>query len=113
MCGICGFNWTDERLLERMKATLTHRGPDGHGSYVADGVSLGHLRLSIVDLSESGKQPLTNEDGTIWITFNGEIYNHPTLRCLLEQRGHRFRGHSDTESIVHAYEEFGLEVVQH
>jgi asparagine synthase (glutamine-hydrolysing) len=113
MCGICGFNWTDERLLERMKATLTHRGPDGHGSYVAEGVSLGHLRLSIVDLSESGKQPLTNEDGTIWITFNGEIYNHPTLRRLLEQRGHRFHGHSDTESIVHAYEEFGLDVVQH
>jgi asparagine synthase (glutamine-hydrolysing) len=113
MCGICGFNWTDERLLERMKATLTHRGPDGHGSYVADGISLGHLRLSIVDLSEAGKQPLTNEDGTIWVTFNGEIYNHPTLRRLLEQRGHRFRGHSDTESIVHAYEEFGLDVVQH
>jgi asparagine synthase (glutamine-hydrolysing) len=113
MCGICGFNWTDERLLERMKATLTHRGPDGHGSYVADGISLGHLRLSIVDLSEAGKQPLTNEDGTIWITFNGEIYNYPTLRRLLEQRGHRFRGHSDTESIVHAYEEFGLDVVQH
>jgi hypothetical protein len=113
MCGICGFNWTDERLLERMKATLTHRGPDGHGSYVADGISLGHLRLSIVDLSEAGKQPLTNEDGTIWVTFNGEIYNYPTLRRLLEQRGHRFRGHSDTESIVHAYEEFGLDVVQH
>jgi asparagine synthase (glutamine-hydrolysing) len=64
MCGICGFNWTDERLLEQMKATLTHRGPDGHGSYVAEGISLGHRRLSIVDLSESGKQPLTNEDGT-------------------------------------------------
>jgi len=113
MCGICGFNWTDERLLEQMKATLTHRGPDGHGSYVAEGISLGHRRLSIVDLSESGKQPLTNEDGTIWITFNGEIYNHPTLRRQLEQRGHRFRGNSDTESIVHAYEEFGLDFVQH
>jgi asparagine synthase (glutamine-hydrolysing) len=113
MCGICGFNWADAALLERMKSTLTHRGPDEHGSYVADGVSLGHLRLSIVDLSESGRQPLSNEDGSIWITFNGEIYNHPTLRRLLEQRGHRFRGHSDTESIVHAYEEFGLDVVRH
>jgi asparagine synthase (glutamine-hydrolysing) len=113
MCGICGFNWADPPLLERMKSTLIHRGPDAHGSYVAEGVSLGHRRLSIVDLSESGRQPLTNEDGTVWITFNGEIYNSPELRRLLEAKGHRFKGHSDTESIVHAYEEYGLEVVQH
>lgn len=113
MCGICGFNWTDEHLLERMKSVLTHRGPDAHGSYVSEGISLGHRRLSIVDLSESGAQPLSNEDGTIWITFNGEIYNSPALRKVLKSKGHRFRGHSDTEAIVHAYEEYGLDVVQH
>ncbi len=113
MCGICGFSWADERLLERMKSTIAHRGPDAQGSYVSDGVSLGHLRLSIVDLSESGRQPLTNEDGTVWITFNGEIYNSPQLRTTLEGKGHRFRGHSDTEVIVHAYEEYGLDVARH
>ena len=113
MCGICGFNWADGHLLERMNSTLTHRGPDAHGSYVVEGVSLGHRRLSIVDLSESGRQPLTNEDGSIWITFNGEIYNHPELRRTLEQKGHIFRGNSDTESIVHGYEEYGLDVVKH
>jgi len=113
MCGICGFNWADADLLERMKSTIAHRGPDAHGSYVAEGVSLGHLRLTIVDLTESGRQPLTNEDGTIWITFNGEIYNYPALRKFLESKGHRFRGNSDTEAIVHAYEEYGLEVVEH
>jgi asparagine synthase (glutamine-hydrolysing) len=113
MCGICGFNWADEHLLERMKSTIEHRGPDAHGSYVADGISLGHRRLSIVDLSEAGRQPLTNEDGTVWITYNGEIYNAPALQQLLESKGHRFRGHSDTEAIVHAYEEYGLDVVKH
>jgi asparagine synthase (glutamine-hydrolysing) len=113
MCGICGFNWCDGALLERMKSLIEHRGPDAHGSYLAEGVSLGHRRLSIVDLSESGRQPLSNEDGTVWITFNGEIYNSVELRRTLELKGHRFRGHSDTESIVHAYEEFGLDVVQH
>jgi asparagine synthase (glutamine-hydrolysing) len=113
MCGICGFNWADAPLVERMKALLVHRGPDDHGSYVADGVSLGHRRLSIVDLSESGRQPLSNEDGTVWITFNGEIYNHTQLRALLEAKGHVFRSRSDTEAIVHAYEEYGLDFVKH
>jgi asparagine synthase (glutamine-hydrolysing) len=113
MCGICGFNWTDEQLIERMKDTLVHRGPDAEGSYVAPGISLGHRRLSIVDLSDSGRQPLCNEDGTVWITFNGEIYNHEALRVQLERKGHVFRSRTDTESIVHAYEEFGLEFVKH
>jgi asparagine synthase (glutamine-hydrolysing) len=113
MCGICGFNWTDGPLLERMKSALTHRGPDAHGSYVVDGVSLGHRRLSIVDLSESGRQPLSNEDGSVWVTFNGEIYNHPELRRTLEQKGHKFRGNSDTESIVHGYEEYGVDVAKY
>ncbi|HEY6925177.1 MAG TPA: asparagine synthase (glutamine-hydrolyzing), partial [Steroidobacteraceae bacterium] len=113
MCGICGFNWTDAPLIERMKALLVHRGPDDHGSYVAEGISLGHRRLSIVDLSESGRQPLSNEDGSVWITFNGEIYNHAPLRALLEAKGHVFRSRSDTEVIVHAYEEYGLDFVKH
>ena len=113
MCGICGFNWSDERLIEKMKARLVHRGPDDHGSYVAEGVSLGHRRLSIVDLSDAGRQPLSNEDGTVWITFNGEIYNHLELRSRLEAKGHVFRSRSDTEAIVHAYEEYGLEFARH
>jgi asparagine synthase (glutamine-hydrolysing) len=113
MCGICGFNWTDEQLIERMKDTLVHRGPDAEGTYVAPGISLGHRRLSIVDLSASGRQPLSNEDGSVWITFNGEIYNHAQLRTQLERKGHVFRSRTDTESIVHAYEEYGLEFVEH
>src|SRR5580698_155683 len=113
MCGICGFSWSDRPLLERMKQSLEHRGPDAHGSFVADGVSLGHRRLSIVDLTEAGRQPLANADETIWITFNGEIYNHPELKRSLEQKGYVYRGNSDTESIVYAYQEYGLEFVQH
>lgn len=113
MCGICGFNWTDERLIEKMKARLVHRGPDDHGTYVAEGVSLGHRRLSIVDLSDAGRQPLCNEDGTIWITFNGEIYNHLELRARLQSKGHSFHSHCDTEAIIHAYEEYGLEFPSH
>ena len=113
MCGICGFNWSDASLIESMKARLVHRGPDDHGSYVAEGISLGHRRLSILDLSEAGRQPLSNEDGTVWVTFNGEIYNHLELRERLEKRGHRFRTRTDTESIVHAYEEYGLEFATH
>ena len=113
MCGICGFNWSDARLIERMKARLVHRGPDDHGSHVAEGVSLGHRRLSIVDLSEAGRQPLSNEDGTVWITFNGEIYNHLELRSRLQAKGHVFRSRTDTEVIVHAYEEYGLEFAKH
>jgi asparagine synthase (glutamine-hydrolysing) len=113
MCGICGFNWADSALIERMKGQLVHRGPDDHGSFVAEGVSLGHRRLSIVDLSAHGRQPLMNENGTVWITFNGEIYNHLELRTRLEAKGHVFRSRSDTESAVHAYEEYGLDFVKH
>jgi asparagine synthase (glutamine-hydrolysing) len=113
MCGICGFSWSDKQLLERMKDTIRHRGPDAHGSFIADGVSLGHQRLSIVDLTESGRQPLSNADQTVWISFNGEIYNHPQLKLALEQKGYAYRGSSDTESIVHAYEEYGLDFVTH
>ncbi len=113
MCGICGFSWSDQQLLERMKRAITHRGPDAHGSFVTDHVSLGHQRLSIVDLTESGRQPFANSDGTVWVTFNGEIYNHPELKRNLEQKGYIYRSTSDTESIVHAYEEYGLDAVKH
>jgi len=96
-----------------MKEIIIHRGPDDQGSFHDENVSLGHRRLSILDLSDSGRQPLSNEDGTIWISFNGEIYNYPGLRTRLESKGHVFRSRSDTEAIVHAYEEHGDECVKH
>jgi len=109
MCGICGFNWRDEQLMERMKDAIRHRGPDDHGSYFAEGVSLGHRRLSIIDLSAKGRQPMSNETGTVWVVCNGEIYNYRDLRKLLEGKGHVFCSNSDTEVIVYAYEEFGAD----
>jgi asparagine synthase (glutamine-hydrolysing) len=108
MCGICGFTGEGDRaLLTRMSATLTHRGPDDAGFYQDGEVSLAIRRLAIVDL-ETGGQPIANEDDSLWVVFNGEIYNHLELRQNLLARGHRFRTHhSDTETIVHAYEEYG------
>lgn len=115
MCGIAGFvNWTGEvasgRLMQAMTDRLTHRGPDGQGQRLFGSAAIGHRRLSIIDVG-SGAQPMCNEDGTVWITFNGEIYNFPELRTLLERHGHVFRTHSDTEVIVHGYEEWGEDVV--
>jgi asparagine synthase (glutamine-hydrolysing) len=89
-----------------MRDVLTHRGPDDAGLYLREGVGLGHRRLSIVDLG-GGHQPMTNEDNTVWVAFNGEIYNHQNLRPMLLERGHRYRSSSDTETIVHLYEEHG------
>ncbi len=112
MCGIAGyFNLKhpcppDHRQLERMIYQLRHRGPDGYGFYCDEQVGLAHARLSIVDL-EGGWQPIHNEDKTLWVIFNGEIFNHPELRKELEERGHHFATHSDTEVIVHLYEEKG------
>src|SRR5690242_8339871 len=114
MCGICGIFETrgqtavERRTLKAMADTLNHRGPDDEGFYVCGGIGLGHRRLSIIDV-EGGTQPLSNEDGSVWITFNGEIYNYRELTNRLIGLGHRFRTHSDTEAIVHAYEEFGLD----
>jgi len=105
--GIAGFNWSGEDLVARMLGRLVHRGPDTGGSYVSPDVSLGCRRLAVVDLSERGNQPLWNEDRSVWIVFDGEIYNHRELRRRLEARGHRFAGESDTEVVVHAYEEYG------
>src|SRR6185437_4110444 len=95
-----------------MRDSMVHRGPDGAGIWISPdaSVGLGHRRLSIIDLSNAAAQPMTNEDGTVWITFNGEIYNHAGLRAELVQAGHRFRtDHSDTEVLVHGYEEWGIE----
>lgn len=117
MCGICGkINFSgepvSEALIQRMAATLIHRGPDDGGVYVTGNAGLGHRRLSIIDLSPLGRQPMCNEDGSLWIVFNGEIYNFPSLREELIKSGHVFRSHSDTEVILHIYEEEGPECVK-
>src|SRR5437867_2227187 len=110
MCGIVGIvnldprESVDEALLKRMRDVLRHRGPDGEGLWVEGPVGLGHRRLAIVDVA-GGQQPMPNEDASCWITYNGEIYNHADLRPGLEARGHRYRSRSDTESILHLYEE--------
>src|SRR5207248_5199658 len=113
MCGISGFlnrdreQPADAGLLERMTSAIAHRGPDGNGHFVEGPVALGHRRLSIIDLSQNGAQPMQNEDGRVTITFNGEIYNYLPLREELLARGHVFRSRCDTEVLVHGYEEWG------
>jgi asparagine synthase (glutamine-hydrolysing) len=116
MCGIAGKvdfhdRPVDRELIARMCATLVHRGPDDEGIYVGPGIGLGQRRLAIIDLDRSATAPLANEDQTLWVTFNGEIYNFQELRRDLEQRGHRFRTHGDTEVLVHLYEEYGSDCV--
>ena len=118
MCGICGIaipsqlnRPVDEIALTRMRDVITHRGPDDAGTYINGNIGLGHRRLSIVDVS-GGHQPMTNEDGTIHIVFNGEIYNHVPLRRALQAAGHHYANNSDTETIVHLYEERGPEAIQ-
>lgn len=112
MCGIAGFNWDNKDLIKAMTSVVEHRGPDGFGYYSNKQISLGHRRLSIIDLSSAGKQPMCNEDETVWITYNGEIYNFSELRVMLEQKGHRFSSNTDTEVIIHGYEEWGAGVVE-
>ena len=111
MCGICGFNWKDEGLARRMAQTIVHRGPDQEGVYACEEWTLAHRRLSIIDLSEKGRQPMANEDGTVQVVFNGEIYNFEELKEELLRCGHVFQSHSDTEVIVHGYEEYGVDVI--
>ena len=117
MCGICGkLNFelgttVDAGLVRGMLDTIRHRGPDDEGLYLGGQVALGHRRLSIIDLG-GGHQPLSNEDGTVWIVFNGEIYNYRELRAFLLTKGHVFRTNSDTETIVHLYEEFGPQCLE-
>lgn len=112
MCGIAGYVGLDnEQLLRAMGASLAHRGPDDAGFYMAPGVGLAHRRLSVIDL-KSGHQPMANESQTVWTVFNGEIYNYQDIRAYLIERGHRFATTSDTEVIVHLYEDEGLDFIQ-
>jgi len=111
MCGIAGVlrtdgNSADARVIRSMTDIIAHRGPDGSGFYVQGEVALGHRRLSIIDLATGG-QPMSNEDGSLWITYNGEIFNHADVRPELEAAGHRYKSHCDTETVIHAYEQYG------
>lgn len=113
MCGIAGIvGFRDDSLVEKMTDILAHRGPDDRGFHFEDHVSLGHRRLAIIDL-KTGHQPMSNEDGSIWITYNGEIYNYLELRETLSSHGHIFKSSSDTEVIIHAYEQYGADCVKH
>jgi len=118
MCGISGKLYfeparpVERDVLERMNAVLAHRGPDDAGIFCSGAIGLAHRRLSIIDLSPAGHQPMSNEDGTVWIVFNGEIYNFQDLRPDLEQRGHCFHSQSDTEVILHLYEEHGVDCLR-
>ena len=120
MCGIAGIirireaissdrTHADRESITRMLTAQQHRGPDAEGLYQNANVTLGHRRLSIIDLSPAGRQPMSNEDETIWVTFNGEIYNHQDLRQELLRAGHEFRSQTDTEVLVHGYEQWGIE----
>lgn len=117
MCGICGIvgersqaTWPE--ALGRMTSVLHHRGPDDEGHHFEEGVALGHRRLTIIDLTRAGHQPMTNEDGTLWLTYNGEIYNHRDIRRELIAKGHRYRSETDSETIIHAFEEWGESAVE-
>ena len=117
MCGIAGFVTVSphsdaDATLRRMTQVIGHRGPDDYGFYTDSHAALGHRRLSIIDLA-TGHQPIPNEARTCWITYNGEVFNHAALRPALEQSGHRYATHSDTETIVHAYEQYGADCVTH
>src|SRR4051794_28828776 len=116
MCGIAGYATSNpavdhSRLLREMTGALRHRGPDDDGFLYAPGIGLGMRRLSIIDLN-GGRQPMTNENGDIHVVFNGAIYNYLELRSDLEQRGHRLTTVSDTETLVHLYEEHGTEMLR-
>src|SRR5580700_8887862 len=118
MCGICGqYNFGSKapvlrHNLERMTRSIAHRGPDDEGYFIMGPLGLGFRRLSIIDLS-GGHQPMSDAEETVWVVFNGEIYNFPELRKELEGFGHVFRTHSDTEVIVHGYKQWGDDVLNH
>src|SRR5579863_1452433 len=116
MCGISGYyslsgTISSEHVAAARQVTslLAHRGPDDCGFFQDSTAILGHRRLSILDLSSVGHQPMCNEDSTVWIAFNGEIYNFTALRKILADAGHRFRSRTDTEVLIHGYEEWGIE----
>ncbi len=111
MCGIAGvLNYTEdpEKLISAMIAAIQYRGPDEAGIFVDPSIALGHCRLSIVGLDD-GSQPISNEDGTLWVVYNGEVFNYPELKADLQKKGHLFATHTDTEVLVHLYEEYGKE----
>ena len=119
MCGIAGV-WSPgglgdharvEHALADMVRTIAHRGPDGQGVWTDGTVGLGHARLAVIDLSDAAAQPMTDADGTVWVTFNGEIYNFRALRAELVGLGHRFRSSSDTEVLIEGYKRWGLGVL--
>src|ERR1043166_889611 len=112
MCGICGVLRLDGQpvpanTIAKMSATIQHRGPDGDGVWAEGPIGLGHRRLAIIDLTPAGHQPMSNEDGDLLIVYNGELYNYQNLRVELEAAGHRFHSRTDTETVIHAYEEWG------
>src|SRR6185369_2476176 len=115
MCGICGVvGRPDAQLIEAMLKRIEHRGPDDHGVYLSDTstgerVGFGHRRLSIIDLSPAGHEPMSDSTGQIWLTYNGEIYNFKTLREELQSRGHKFKSDTDAEVVIYAYLEWGVE----
>lgn len=109
MCGICGFNWQDEKLIEKMVSKINHRGPDANGVKVSSNFSIGNARLSIIDLSKNGNQPMCNKNGKLWIVHNGEVYNFLDIRKELIDRGYEFNSRTDSEVILKSYEEWGPE----
>jgi len=112
MCGINGFNFSNEELIRKMNAKVKHRGPDGDGVFVCGDASLGHTRLSIIDLSEKASQPMFSRDESLVLVFNGEIYNFQEIRDELRKKGHQFRSNSDSEVILNSYIEYGVDCLQ-
>src|SRR5689334_3839893 len=118
MCGIAGLAYTRNaiqnaaEIVRRMIDIQNHRGPDGQGFFDDDGISLGHARLAIIDLSEAGHQPMTDATGRYWLTYNGEIYNYLELTSELKKLGHNFRGHCDAEVLLASYSQWGADCLQ-
>ena len=117
MCGIAGIltlngKEADEGTCRRMTQVLAHRGPDGEGVYASGPIALGHRRLSILDLSETGSQPMSSDDGRVVLSYNGEVYNFRALRAELEREGYHFRGRSDTEVVVNALHKWGVDAIE-
>ena len=112
MCGINGFNFSDERLIQKMNKKVKHRGPDDLGYFVDNGISLGHTRLSIIDLSEKAHQPMFSLDNNYVITYNGELYNFKEIRKELKNKGFKFISNSDTEVVLNSYIAYGKDCLQ-
>lgn len=107
MCGISGFNWNDKELISQMNQKQRHRGPDDEGIYLDENISIGHRRLSIIDLTKKAHQPMFNDDGTLVIVYNGEVYNYKEIREELKRLGYSFFSTSDTEVVLKSYKEWG------